>query len=200
MDAGGLEDHEHGNGAFNFPTKRVGSGVLLRDVNGAVLLVKPTYKPGWEIPGGLVEPDESPREAAVRECREELGLVIDVGQLLCVHYSQGGRVPGDGVMFVFDAGSTEREADRFTLPTDELSAAKFVPPSALGAHLPPVMVTRLQAAIAAAQDQQIRYDRLRLASPHRRQRGLHRRRPTLTEHQNLSLRAPQRRPLAFSSR
>jgi 8-oxo-dGTP pyrophosphatase MutT (NUDIX family) len=157
MDADGHGDGERETLPFSFPTKRVGSGVLLRDVLGSVLLVKPTYKEGWEIPGGLVEPGESPKEAAVRECSEELGVSIDIGALLCVHYSQGGRIPGDGVMFVFDAGTTERDAAQFTLPADELSEAKFVPASQFAAHLPATMVDRLVAAIAAANDQQIRY-------------------------------------------
>lgn len=142
---------------MDFPEKRVGSGVLLRDEHGDVLLVEPTYKPGWEIPGGLAEVGQSPREAAARECREELGLVIEIGPLLCVHYSPGRRVPGDGVMFVFDAGTTAMEAGQFELPADELSEAKFVPPNLLDAHLPEIMVRRMHAAIAAAHDQQIRY-------------------------------------------
>jgi 8-oxo-dGTP diphosphatase len=32
----------------------------------------------WELPGGKVEPDEADVDALVRECREELGVVIDV--------------------------------------------------------------------------------------------------------------------------
>jgi mutator protein MutT len=33
----------------------------------------------WEFPGGKVEPGETPRHAAARECREEAGLEVDVG-------------------------------------------------------------------------------------------------------------------------
>ncbi len=36
----------------------------------------------WEFPGGKVEPGESPADALAREIFEELGLVIDVGELL----------------------------------------------------------------------------------------------------------------------
>ncbi len=54
------------------PKKRVGSGVAIVDQEMRVLLVEPTYKETWEVPGGMVELDESPREAARRECFEEL--------------------------------------------------------------------------------------------------------------------------------
>ncbi|MGQ0632258.1 MAG: (deoxy)nucleoside triphosphate pyrophosphohydrolase [Sporichthyaceae bacterium] len=35
---------------------------------------------GWELPGGKLEPGESEREALIRECREELGVEIAVGE------------------------------------------------------------------------------------------------------------------------
>lgn len=34
---------------------------------------------GWELPGGKVEPGESEADALVRECQEELGVLIAVG-------------------------------------------------------------------------------------------------------------------------
>ena len=36
----------------------------------------------WEFPGGKVEDEESDAEALVRECREELGVEIAVGELI----------------------------------------------------------------------------------------------------------------------
>ncbi len=132
----------------SLPSKLVGAGLLIRDPAGRVLIVKPTYKAGWEVPGGLVEPGESPREAARREALEELGSEIGVGDLLCVHYSVGptGR---DGIMFVFDGGRSDTPAGDYVLPADELSEAAFVAPSDLHRHLPAVLVTRLLAAIDA---------------------------------------------------
>ena len=51
----------------DLPRKRVGAGVLFFDAEGRVLLVEPTHKDDWEIPGGWVEADESPYESAIRE-------------------------------------------------------------------------------------------------------------------------------------
>ena len=36
----------------------------------------------WEFPGGKVEPGESDGRALIRECREELGVALEVGQAL----------------------------------------------------------------------------------------------------------------------
>lgn len=52
------------------------SGVLLFDDQDRVLLVDPTYKAGWEFPGGIVEPGEAPAHAGVREVAEELGIEL----------------------------------------------------------------------------------------------------------------------------
>lgn len=40
------------------------------------------FKGGWEFPGGKIEKGESPREALVREIKEELDVLIDVGDLV----------------------------------------------------------------------------------------------------------------------
>ncbi|HEU4810343.1 MAG TPA: NUDIX domain-containing protein [Sphingomicrobium sp.] len=42
---------------------------------GRIILVKLRYAPGWRLPGGGRPPHEDPVEAALRELREEIGLV-----------------------------------------------------------------------------------------------------------------------------
>ena len=41
--------------------------------------VYPSY---WDIPGGSVEDGELPRQAAIRECQEEVGLVISLENII----------------------------------------------------------------------------------------------------------------------
>lgn len=115
-----------------------------------MLLVEPTYKEYWEIPGGVVEDGESPREAAIRECAEELGVELPVGKPACIHYAPMVRIPGDGIMFVFDASSTPLTEDDFVLPPDEIRSVRFVAPDDLADYLHAVMVSRVLAAIDGA--------------------------------------------------
>ncbi|GAA3256816.1 NUDIX domain-containing protein [Dactylosporangium siamense] len=135
------------------PRKRMGAGVCLRDAAGRVLLVEPTYKDHWELPGGAVEGDESPYDAAVRELHEELGLVVSPGRLLVVDWvpPQPGRT--EGVMFLFDGGVlpavTERE---IRLPADELRSWAWCTAAEAHERLSPLLARRTAAALRAAVD------------------------------------------------
>lgn len=139
------------------PPRNVGAGVLLRTAGGHVLLVEPTYKRDWEIPGGVVEAGESPRQAARRECQEELGVDIPVGELLCVDFvaAYGGRP--EAFMIVFDGGVTSLAVSDLELPPDELQSAKFVPPSDLAMYLKAAMVSRVTRALEACANARVSY-------------------------------------------
>jgi len=66
----------------------VSAAVLFED--GRVLLtrrMKGAHLAGfWEFPGGKVEEGEDPEHALVRECREECGIEIEVGDILDVTF------------------------------------------------------------------------------------------------------------------
>ncbi len=65
------------------------AGVLLFDEQDRVLLVDPTYKAGWEFPGGVVEPGEAPARAGMREVAEETGIrLAEVPALLVVDWER----------------------------------------------------------------------------------------------------------------
>jgi 8-oxo-dGTP diphosphatase len=65
----------------------VGVGAIIIE-NSRVLLVKRAHPPiqgQWSIPGGALEVGELIRDAAVREAREETGLIVEPGELLGVY-------------------------------------------------------------------------------------------------------------------
>ncbi|HEX7996182.1 MAG TPA: NUDIX hydrolase, partial [Streptosporangiaceae bacterium] len=69
------------------PAIPVSAGALIFDRKGRLLILKPTYKSGWTIPGGVMEADgESPWQACKREVREECGLIVGTGRLACVDF------------------------------------------------------------------------------------------------------------------
>ncbi|HEY4112512.1 MAG TPA: NUDIX domain-containing protein [Rhizomicrobium sp.] len=51
-----------------------GVSAIIEDAEGRILLVRQRYSPGWHFPGGGVDRGEPPADAAIRECREEVGL------------------------------------------------------------------------------------------------------------------------------
>ncbi len=129
------------------PRKRVGAGVVPVDDAGRVLLVEPAYKPGWEVPGGLVEPGEAPRAAAQREVREELGLDVVVGRLVVVDWQPPGRRPDDGLMLLYACESVGSE--RIVLQESELRSWRWCDSDEVAARTTPFMARRLAAAVAA---------------------------------------------------
>jgi 8-oxo-dGTP pyrophosphatase MutT (NUDIX family) len=133
------------------PKKRTAAGALLRNADGLILLVEPTYKPSWEIPGGIVERDESPKAAARREIFEELGLRVELAALLCVDWNSA-LPPGDeALMFIFDGGMLDGEvAERIRLPQQELASWRWVRLEEAQQLARPRLVRRLAACISAS--------------------------------------------------
>lgn len=129
----------------------VASGVLLFDEHDRFLLVDPTYKPGWEFPGGVVEQGEAPAEAGIREVAEELGLRLSaVPKLLLVDW-EAPRPPGyGGLRFLFDGGRlSSADAAQLLLPGSELRGWRFVTEEEAAVMLPPTRFERLRWALRA---------------------------------------------------
>ena len=132
------------------PRKVAAAGAFVTDSEGRVLLVKPTYKQDWEVPGGCVEAGESARDACVRELLEEVGLEIGIGTLLVVEHQTAPDDKGDSIMFVYDGGVVaETDSLSLELSGEELSAARFVPIDEIGGFLPERQARRLAAAADA---------------------------------------------------
>jgi 8-oxo-dGTP diphosphatase len=92
------------------PAIPVSAGALLFDRAGRLLILKPTYKSGWTIPGGVMEADgESPWQACQREVREECGLDVHTGRLACMDFRRPRPGKPGGIRFLFDCGAIAEE-------------------------------------------------------------------------------------------
>lgn len=133
------------------PRKSVSAGVLIRDERGRVLLVEPSYKAGWEIPGGVVEAGEAPWTTADREVQEEIGLVRPRGQLLLIdHVPADNDTLPERLAFIFDGGSIEAaEVERLVLSA-EIASAELCDSQNLPERVKPILAARLAVAIKAA--------------------------------------------------
>ena len=88
----------------------VGTHIIILNLKGYVLLGKRKKKLGqgeWELPGGHIEFQESFEDNLVRECKEELGINVEVGNLTSV--SPNMKYDNHYIVFTFIASSYKRE-------------------------------------------------------------------------------------------
>ena len=115
---------------LSLPKKRVSAGCLFFDKSQRLLIVKPTYKEGWEIPGGAVNANESPLAACIREVAEELGLERRPLRLLSVDFTGETKQRTESLSFIFDGGVlSDEEIAAILLPEKELSEYRCLPPT-----------------------------------------------------------------------
>ncbi|MCG8964412.1 NUDIX hydrolase [Streptomyces sp. CL12-4] len=128
---------------------RMAAGALFFDDAGRVLMVEPTYKDYWDIPGGYVETGESPLHAAVREVREELGITPAIGRLLAVDWAPN-EAEGDKVLYLFDGGRlSPNQLASIELQQDELKSFAFFTAEQLTERTIPRLARRIRAAVEA---------------------------------------------------
>lgn len=132
----------------SFATPRIAAGALFIHPDGRLLLVHPTYKETWDIPGGYVEKNESPAAACRREVREELGLDRTPHRLIAVDWAPSEH-EGDKMLFLFDCGQLGQDEARITLDGDELDSWAWVEEADLDQYLIPRLARRLRSALRA---------------------------------------------------
>jgi 8-oxo-dGTP diphosphatase len=99
-------------------------------VDGEVVLLErdhPPFEGHWVLPGGLVEPGETAREACVREVEEEVGLDVDVEQFVGL-YDDPGRDERGNVSAAYRCGPV---GEARPTPRDEARRVESFDPTAL---------------------------------------------------------------------
>jgi 8-oxo-dGTP diphosphatase len=130
------------------PAIPVSAGALIFDRTGRLLILKPTYKSGWTIPGGVMEADgESPWEACQREVGEETGIEVSRGRLAAMDFRRPRPDRPGGIRFLFDCGQvSDAVLAGLKLQREEISESRLVPlPDALALLRGPIR-RRVQAA------------------------------------------------------
>ncbi|GAB3928286.1 hypothetical protein GCM10027613_45310 [Microlunatus endophyticus] len=131
------------------PRKRLIAHVLMHDEAGRILLCDTAFKTDWELPGGVVEPFESPRQGAIREVKEELGIDIELGRLLAVDWMPPYLGWDDAEELIFDGGAvTEAEIEAYVLQASEIRSVQLITIEDAEPHLTALSFRRLSAIIA----------------------------------------------------
>jgi 8-oxo-dGTP diphosphatase len=133
--------------AAELPAIPVSAGALIFDQAGRLLILKPTYKNGWTVPGGVMEADgETPWDACRREVREECGIEVRRGRLACVDFHPGRPGHPGGIRFLFDCGPADDAAlAAIQLQADEIADYRLVPLDDALALLRPAIRRRVSA-------------------------------------------------------
>ena len=127
----------------------VSAGALIFDRAGRLLILKPTYKSGWTIPGGIMEADgETPWDACRREVREECGIEVARGRLVAMDFRRPKPGRPGGIRFLFNCGVLGDDLmAKIALQTEEISEYRLTAvPEALGLLRGPIR-RRVRAAV-----------------------------------------------------
>lgn len=136
------------------PVKRAIAQGVLRNETGDVLLCELAYKSEWDLPGGVVDPGESPATCVVREVQEELGLVVTPQRLLAVNWMPPWLGWRDAVLLVFDLGTVRSDiVDELVLEDREIRAVHWAPESVWTAKVAPYTVRMLRSLASRSSDE-----------------------------------------------
>ena len=111
------------------PAIPVSAGALIFDQDKRLLILKPTYKSGWTIPGGVMEADgETPWQACCREVREECGIELTGARLACMDFRTPRPGRTGGIRFLFDAGTVSAaQLAAIVVQPEEIAAHRLAP-------------------------------------------------------------------------
>ncbi len=125
---------------------RAGTGVVVTDQQGRILLEKRSDCGMWGLPGGRIEPGESIAGAAVREVKEETGLVVEISRMLGVYSGPEDRIVTfpDNVVQLVDILLEAKIVSGELTCSDESEKLQFFYPEDLPADIVPPARAPLQ--------------------------------------------------------
>jgi len=142
----------------SLPGKRMAAGCLFLNNDGDLLIVKPTYRDDWLLPGGSLEKDESPVHGCTREVREELGLEKPIDRLLCLEYQSAYNNGTESLQFIFFGGVLdEYEIASMKLQREEIAEYRFCPREEALSLLTRKLAERMKFGLRALDENRVIY-------------------------------------------
>jgi ADP-ribose pyrophosphatase YjhB (NUDIX family) len=127
--------------------KKVSVGGIARDRDGRILLVNPSYKERWDLPGGILERGEDPAAGLRREIAEELGVRCRVGELRAVDYGAADWEGAEVITLTFLVDLQPATPAAFDFTDGEIAEAAFYPSADALELVTPRMSDRLRVAL-----------------------------------------------------
>ena len=127
--------------------KKVSAGGIAFDTDGRILLVNPSYKARWDLPGGILEAGEDPITGLRREIREELGVDCRVGALRAVDYGASDWEGAEIIMLTFLVELDGKSPADFDFSDGEITEVAYHDPQVALTMVTPRMTDRLRVAL-----------------------------------------------------
>ncbi len=140
------------------PKKHHAAGVLIFNQSGEILIVKPSYKNYWEIPGGITDLNESLMQTANREAKEEIGIDVIITSLLCVDYKSARPPVTDSLQVIFDTVPlTQAQITDIRIDNNEIVEYGFYPVDKALTLLGEALSQRVAQAVKAKEAKTVFY-------------------------------------------
>ena len=129
--------------------RHTASGAFIFNDQDQLLILKPSYKDGWNLPGGVTDEFESPYQTVIRECKEETNLNIEIQDLVLVDYIQEiiKDKKYDHVEFYFTV--IVENISNIQIDNEEIIDYKFIDIKEAEDFLSPKYYQKLQAVLTA---------------------------------------------------
>lgn len=133
------------------PTKRVIAHCLFQDEQSRVLLCQTQYKPDFELPGGVVEQQESPRVGVIREVAEEIGFQLTDPELVMVDWLPPFLGWDDALQFLYRGGTlTGEQVAGLRRQESEIAALHWLHPEEIVGRVSERSASRISRALNLA--------------------------------------------------